>query len=97
MSRLAGFCLFAFLGMPAFSCRFVEEANPPADFGAPVVFRGTVTDKKLMPARTDMKGRGRYEITFRVDKDWKGSRHRTIVISGMDEGTKSGRATWFSR
>jgi hypothetical protein len=84
---VAFFGLLAFLGTPAFSCTCMSAVSPPVDFGASVVFRGTVTDKKLLPARTDMKGRGRYEITFQVDEAWKGSRQRKIVIYGLDDGT----------
>ena len=49
-----------------------------------MVFRGTVTDKKLLPVRAEMNGRRRYAITFRVDENWKGSRQRNIVIYGLD-------------
>jgi hypothetical protein len=86
LNRLTIFGLVAFLGTPAFSCTCAWTSKPPVDFGASLVFRGTVTDKKLMPARTEMKGRGRYEITFRVDENWKGSRQRTVVIYGLDGG-----------
>jgi hypothetical protein len=60
---------------------------PPADYGASVVFRGTVTEKKVLPARAEIKGRGRYETTFRVDTYWKGSQQAKIVIYGVDSGT----------
>jgi len=85
MNRLAILGVVAFWGAPAFSCTCVSATKPPADFGASVVFRGTVTDKKLLPTRAEMKGRGRYAITFRVDENWKGSRQRTVVIYGLDE------------
>jgi hypothetical protein len=87
MNRLAILGVIALWGGPAFSCTCVWAAKPPVDFGASVVFRGTVTDKKLLPVREEMNGRGRYAITFRVDENWKGSRQRTIVIYGLDEGT----------
>jgi len=87
INRLAICGLVVFLGTPAFSCTCGWATKPAADFGASVVFRGTVTDKKLLPARTEMKGRRRYETTFRVDENWKGSRRRTIVIYGVDNGT----------
>jgi hypothetical protein len=79
--------LLAFLGTPAFSCTCMFAVTPPVDFGASVVFRGTVTDKKLLPACAEMKSRGRYEIIFQVDEAWKGSRQRKIVIHGLDDGT----------
>ena len=60
---------------------------PAADYGASAVFRGTVTEKKLLPARKEMNGRGRYEITFQVDEIWKGPRQRKIVIYGLTDGT----------
>jgi hypothetical protein len=84
MNRLAIFGLVAFWGAPAFSCTCVWAKTPPADFGASVVFRGTVSDKTLLPDRAEMKHRGRYAITFRVDQYWKKSRQRTIVIYGLD-------------
>ena len=60
---------------------------PPADYGASVIFRGTVTEKKTLPVRPEMPRRGRYAITFRVDEYWKGPRQLTIVIYGLDDGT----------
>jgi hypothetical protein len=59
INPLATFGLFAFLSTPALSCTCVSATKPTADFGASAVFRGTVTAKKLLPARTEMKGRGR--------------------------------------
>jgi hypothetical protein len=47
---------------------------PSADVGASVVFRGAVTDKKFLPANSEMKNRGRYAVTFRVDEQWKDPR-----------------------
>jgi hypothetical protein len=52
-----------------------------------VVFRGMVTERKTLPSRTEMRGRNRYAITFRVDEYWKGSPGRTLVIYGLDPGT----------
>jgi hypothetical protein len=52
---------------------------PPADFGAPVVFRGPVTDRQSLAILPAMRGRRRYAITFRVDEYWKGL--RTAVSS----------------
>ncbi len=54
--------------------------------GQSVVFRGTVLDRKTQPPRPEMKGRGRYAITFRVDEYWKGSPGQTIIIYGLDSG-----------
>src|ERR1700691_1645571 len=54
---------------------------------ASVVFRGTVIDRKTLPQRPQVKGRGRYAITFHVDEYWKGSPGTTIVIYGVDPGT----------
>ena len=85
MNGLAILGLVGFLAAPAFSCTCAWATKPPVDFGASVVFRGTVTGKRLLPARAEMKGRGRYAITFLVGEDWKGSQQRTIVIYGLDE------------
>jgi hypothetical protein len=52
-----------------------------------MVFRGTVIERKTLPPRTDMRGRGRYAITFRVEEYWKGTPGRTVVIHGLDPGT----------
>ena len=79
--------LLAFMGEPMFSCTCLWKTLPPADFGATVVFRGTVTDKKPLPSRTEMHGRGRYEIAFRVDEYWKGPQQPTMVVYGLDNGT----------
>ena len=59
----------------------------PGDYGASVVFRGTVTEKKTLPVRPEMPRRGRYAITFRVGEYWKGSRQATIVVYGLDDGS----------
>jgi hypothetical protein len=87
MDRVAILGIVVFWGTPAFSCSCVSAVKPPVDFEASVVFRGTVTGKKLLPARAEMNGRGRYAITFRVDENWKGSRQPTIVTYGLDDGT----------
>ena len=53
----------------------------------PVVFRGNVLERKLLPQHIEMKGRRRDAITFRVDEYWKGSPDRTRVLHGLDDGT----------
>jgi hypothetical protein len=58
---------------------------PPADYGASVVFRGTVTDRQTLAARPEMPDRKRYAITFRVDEYWDESVQRSIVIYGLDD------------
>jgi len=87
INSLPVFGLLTFLVTPAFSCTCLSPTRPAADFGASAVFRGTVTNKKLLPARTEMKGRERYEITFQVDEIWKGSRQSKIVVYGLDDAT----------
>jgi hypothetical protein len=52
-----------------------------------VVFRGVVTERKLLPTRADMRGRNRYAITFKVEEYWKGPLKRLVVIYGVDPGT----------
>jgi hypothetical protein len=52
-----------------------------------VVFRGTVVQRKTLPQRIEMRGRGRYEITFRVDEFWKGSVGRNVIVYVVDSGT----------
>ena len=54
---------------------------------ASVVFRGTVVSRRALPQRTEMKGRGRYAITFLVDEDWKGNPGRSVTLYGLDGGT----------
>jgi hypothetical protein len=83
--RLAILGLLVLMHQPLFSCTCIT-AYSPADHGASAVFRGTVTDKKLLPARPDMQ-RGRYAITFSIDEYWKGFRQRAIVLYGLDDGT----------
>jgi hypothetical protein len=87
MNHVAILGIVVFWGTPAFSCSCVSASKPQVDFGASVVFRGTVTEKKLLAARAEMNGRGRYAITFRVDENWKGSRLPTLVIYALDDGT----------
>jgi hypothetical protein len=55
--------------------------------GLAVVFRGTVLERKRLPQRVEMKGRGRYAITFRVEEYWKGPPRRTVILYGVDSGT----------
>lgn len=64
-----------------------DPTPPPPDYGASAVFRGTVIEKKLLPARTEMQWRDRYAITFRIDECWKGSHRRNVVVYGMRDGT----------
>jgi hypothetical protein len=52
-----------------------------------VVFRGAVIERKTLSSRTEMRGRNRFAIKFRVDEYWKGSPGRILVIYGMDPGT----------
>lgn len=54
---------------------------------ASVVFRGTVVKRRTLPQRAEMKGRGRYAITFRVDESWKGAPGRRLTLYGVDDGT----------
>jgi hypothetical protein len=79
--------LLVFMPEPMFSCSCVWKTMPAADYGASVVFRGTVTEKKSLAVRPEMPNRGRYAITFRADEYWKGSRQATVVIYGLDDGT----------
>lgn len=69
-----------------FPCTCVS-ATDAADYGATVVFRGTVMEKKPLPVRTEMRGRGRYAITFRVEQYWKGPKQTSIILYGLDDGT----------
>lgn len=73
--------------IPAFSCTCAWSTKPAADYGASVVLRGVVTEKKVLPARDEMKGRRRYAIKFRVSEYWKGPRQPTVVVYGLDDGT----------
>ena len=86
-SPLALFGLLAVFGTPAFSCTCMSKTLPPADFGAAVVFRGTVTARKPLAVLTEMRGRGRYAIAFRVDEYWKGPRQPTVIVYGLDNGS----------
>jgi hypothetical protein len=79
--------LLVLLCQPMFPCSCVSTTMPSADFGASVVFRGTVTERKTLAGRTEMRGHGRYAITFRVDEYWKGPKQRTIILYGLDDGT----------
>lgn len=52
-----------------------------------LVFRGTVVERTTLPQRSEMKGRRRYAITFRVDEFWKGNPGRTLTLYDMEGGT----------
>ncbi len=52
-----------------------------------VVFRGTVLQRKTLPQRIEMRGRGRYAVTFRVDEFWKGPVGRNVIVYVVDDGT----------
>ena len=76
--------------LPAFPCTCVvaEGGTSKAAIGnAPIVFHGTVLERKTLPQRSEMKGRGRYAITFRVNEFWKGSPGRQATLYGVDGGS----------
>jgi len=54
---------------------------------ATVVFRGAVVERRTLPQRAEMKGRGRYAITFHVGEYWKGTPGRSVILYGVDGGT----------
>ena len=51
------------------------------------VFRGTVIARKALPPLSEMRGRGRYAISFRVDEFWKGSVGRNVTVYVVDSGS----------
>ena len=55
--------------------------------GVSIVFRGTAIERKALPQRSEMRGRRRYSITFRVDEYWKGPVGRNVILYGVDNGT----------
>ena len=76
--------------LPAFPCTCVVAANSNAKTAmadVSIVFRGTVLERKGLPQRSEMRGRRRYAITFRVDEYWKGSVGRNVILYGVDSGT----------
>jgi hypothetical protein len=76
--------------LPALPCTCVVAANSNAKTAmvdVSIVFRGTVLERKALPQRSEMRGRRRYAITFRVDEYWKGPVGRTVIIYGVDNGT----------
>ena len=94
MERISKYCvipgLLLWMSLPALPCTCVTEVNSNARTamsGASVVFRGTVVERRTLPQRAEMKGRGRHAITFRVDEYWKGAPGRTVTIYGVDDGT----------
>ncbi len=82
---------FLFLvALPALPCTCIPEAGSTAKTDmkwTSIVFRGTVIRRQALPQRAEMKGRGRYAITFRVDEYWKGDPGQTVIIYGVDDGT----------
>jgi hypothetical protein len=82
-------CLL-FVSLPALPCTRVVAVNSNARTAmsdVSVVFRGTVLQRKPLPERVEMKGRGRYAITFHVDEYWKGSPGPNVILYGVDNGT----------
>jgi hypothetical protein len=81
-------CLALFFAPQAIACTCVTATNARASMSdSSVVFRGTVLERKTLPIHPEMKGRGRYAITFRVEEYWKGSPARTLTLYGLDSGT----------
>lgn len=90
MNRFVLLGLLTVLAVPALPCSCVSAAGSTAKTLAddyPVVFRGTVLERKVLPERIEMKGRRRYAITFRVDEYWKGSPEGTRILYGAESGT----------
>jgi hypothetical protein len=52
-----------------------------------VVFRGTVAKSEVLKRHSEMKGRRRYAVTFRVHEYWKGTLGRSVTIYDLDPGT----------
>ena len=83
-----GFLLL--IAVPALPCTCVSAKGSNARTAmadVTVVFRGTVVQRKTLPQRVEMSGRGRYAITFRVDEFWKGSVGRNVNVYVVDSGT----------
>jgi hypothetical protein len=79
-----------FISLPVLPCTCVEGVGSNAKtamYDASLVFRGAVLARMNLPQRVEMRGRGRYAITFRVDEYWKGSPGRIVVLYGVDDGT----------
>lgn len=90
MNSFAALALLAFFSLPAWPCTCVSAVGTTAKSmvnDSSVVFRGSVTERTVLPPRAEMKGRGRYAITFRIEEYWKGSPGRTLVLYGVDDGT----------
>ena len=93
MSSRLGPVTFGFLlliAVPALACICVDAKGSNARTAmadVSVVFRGTVLERKTLPQRIEMRGRGRYTITFRVDQFWKGSVGENVIVYVVDSGT----------
>jgi hypothetical protein len=94
VKRISKYCvipgLLLWVALPALPCTCVREVDPNARTAmseASVVFRGTVVERRTLPQRAEMRGRGRHAITFHVDEYWKGNPGRTVIIYGVDDGT----------
>jgi len=89
-ARLTTLGLLLLGALPAFPCTCVVAVNPNARTAmsdVSVVFRGTVVQRRTLPRRIEMRGRGRYAITFQVDEYWKGTPGRNVILYGVDDGT----------
>lgn len=77
---------------PALPCTCVVPLKSDArtamnDVSISIVFRGTVLNRQTLPRRVEMRGRGRYAITFHVDEYWKGAPEPSVILYGLDSGT----------
>jgi hypothetical protein len=65
-------------------CVACTIVNPPTPREAlklsAVVFRGTVLSSEALPVHPEMRGRGRYAVTMRVEEYWKGNRGATVKL-----------------
>jgi hypothetical protein len=85
--RLPAFtvCLALATSISVSACTCIWADAPP-DYVAEsdIVFQGVVLERKVLPARPDMRGRERYAITLRVERYWKGDPGPTVVIHGLE-------------
>jgi hypothetical protein len=90
MIKVATFALLSLATIDqaaACTCVSAVGANARTEMkDASLAFRGVVLEVKPLSQHSETR-RGRFAITFRVDRYWKGPSARTVTLYDLDPGT----------
>jgi hypothetical protein len=85
LARIRGVVVTAaFLASPAFGCSCIDMGVKSDMAAAALVFRGTVTDIKVLPSRKEVGDRRRYTATFSASEYWKGAPAKSVLLHLVD-------------